>query len=201
MSDRKYLRTDEIEELRTAFRSWTRENRVERSKYLWVFLVLFHTGARVREVLFLKDTAFDEKTSSIVLPRLKLRKTKPGQDAGSAELRKEVTKRIPINASAMDEIINARVLAGTTQHTIPAYTSFLAVFKDCCKRAGITSKVLQHPHALRHSFAMYLLDSGLDVVSVKKMLGHASINSTMVYLDKTTEDIGDDMRKKGLLRS
>lgn len=194
MSERKYLKEDELTALRDSFRTWTREDRVLRARYLWVFLTLFHTGARVREVLPLTDNDFDEKTSLIRMKRLKLRKPK-------GESKKELVKFIPVNPSALDEIINARVLAQTTGTVCPPYTSFLAVYKECCSRAEISSKVLQHPHALRHSFAMYLLEAGLDIVSVKKMLGHASINSTMVYLDKSTEDIGDDLKRKGLLRA
>jgi len=45
---------------------------------------------------------------------------------------------------------------------------------------GLPSTVT--PHAMRHSFATHLLEQGVDIVTIKEQLGHAHIQTTMVYL-------------------
>jgi integrase/recombinase XerD len=37
-------------------------------------------------------------------------------------------------------------------------------------------------HTLRHSYAKHLLEQGLNIVTLKELLGHAEITTTMIYL-------------------
>ena len=54
------------------------------------------------------------------------------------------------------------------------------VIKTVSKKAGITKIV--HTHTLRHSFATHLLEDGVSIIMVQKLLGHERIESTMEYL-------------------
>ncbi|APC48992.1 recombinase XerC [Virgibacillus halodenitrificans] len=62
-------------------------------------------------------------------------------------------------------------------------------FKEVCKRAGLT---ILSPHALRHSHAVHLLESGASIKYVSNRLGHAGIKTTADTYLHITEKIEND---------
>lgn len=52
-----------------------------------------------------------------------------------------------------------------------------------------------HPHTFRHSFAVNCLQSGMNIRSLQKILGHSSLGITQVYLDIVGEDVKKDFEK------
>ncbi|MDR0795481.1 MAG: site-specific integrase [Tannerella sp.] len=54
------------------------------------------------------------------------------------------------------------------------------VVKQAVTKAGIQKDV--HTHTLRHSYAIHLLENGVNIMHIKELLGHKSIESTMIYL-------------------
>lgn len=55
--------------------------------------------------------------------------------------------------------------------------------------SSIPTLARQTTHVLRHSFATNMLSNGADLMAVKELLGHASLQSTEVYTHLTPKDI------------
>ena len=53
--------------------------------------------------------------------------------------------------------------------------------------SGVRTKIT--PHMLRHTFATDMLNNGADLVSVKKLLGHESLDTTSIYTHVTNEHV------------
>jgi integrase/recombinase XerD len=69
-----------------------------------------------------------------------------------------------------------------------AETSIQKAIKRAAQRAGIKKNV--HPHVLRHSYATGLLEAGVDLLTISRLLGHASFITTMIYLHCRRENLG-----------
>ena len=52
--------------------------------------------------------------------------------------------------------------------------------KQVAKAAGIKKEV--HTHTMRHSYATHLLEDGMDIMTLKGLLGHENIETTIEYL-------------------
>lgn len=60
------------------------------------------------------------------------------------------------------------------------------VFEIAVKKAGIKKDV--SVHTLRHSFATHMLESGIDVYHIQRLLGHSNVKTTTIYLHIAQQD-------------
>lgn len=54
------------------------------------------------------------------------------------------------------------------------------VLREVASKAGIVGRV--HPHLLRHCFATHLLEAGVPIQQIQEQLGHARLETTLIYL-------------------
>jgi integrase/recombinase XerD len=59
-------------------------------------------------------------------------------------------------------------------------TTIQKTCKAAVQQAGIRKAVT--PHTLRHSYATGLLEAGVDLLTISRLLGHKSFSTTMIYL-------------------
>lgn len=60
------------------------------------------------------------------------------------------------------------------------------LYKDL-QRSGVKTKFSSH--TLRHTFATLMVKGGSDIVSVKEILGHAKLETTMIYMHTNSEQL------------
>lgn len=140
--------------------------------------LFYSSGLRLSELAGL-DVADIDFEQSLVKVRGKGRKERivpvgnPAREAlrkylgGSAETRKktdDIYKR-PLFLNARGRRITVRSIA--------------RIVDAATKKSGIGRKI--SPHALRHTFATHLLNSGADLRSIQELLGHESLSTTQKY--------------------
>lgn len=85
-----------------------------------------------------------------------------------------------LNSTAYDLLVS-KPRKGEYVFTSPVtgdrYTTFTKTFARCKKRAGINCTM----YDLRHTYASWLVQSGVGIYTVKDLLGHGDIDSTMRY--------------------
>lgn len=66
---------------------------------------------------------------------------------------------------------------------------FWKILKQYADKAGIEEKLT--PQTLRNSFAMHMVQNGIDIKSLQELMGHEDISATQVYFGETKNRIKD----------
>jgi len=132
-----------------------------------IIIAALNTGMRRGEILSLQWNNVDLKHGFILLD-----KTKNGD-----------RREIPINETLKNTFrgIPRRLdipYVFHDQKTGKRYNDIGTAFTRACKKAGITDF---HFHDLRHTFASHLVMAGVDITTVKELLGHKTLTMTLRY--------------------
>ncbi len=137
-------------------------------------LISIHCGLRAGEIFNLKWFDIDFQNN-----RLILRDTKGGRD------------RFPLMTNEVKNILNSKTIGNSDDLVFPdrkgnkrkaISKSFLHTVNDLGFNKGISdnkSKVVFH--TLRHTFASWLVQKGVSIYEVSKMLGHSTISMSERY--------------------
>src|SRR5215831_2629695 len=68
------------------------------------------------------------------------------------------------------------------------------LFRVIAQKAGL-GETLQHPHVLKHTAAMLLVQQGANAFLIRQALGHKSFDSTLAYVNPTDADASAALAK------
>ena len=154
-------------------------NSIENTKHKTIIMLAYACGLRVSEVVSLKVRNIDSDRKLLIVEQGKGKKDRvvslgPGM---LIMLRNYYSIYKPVNYLFEGQYKNEHLTARSIQK----------VLQDAKKKSGITQA--GNMHLLRHSFATHLLDKGIDVVFIQKLLGHNDIKTTLKYLHVTNKDL------------
>jgi integrase len=66
-------------------------------------------------------------------------------------------------------------------------STIFRIFRDIAKKAGL-GETLQHPHVLKHTAAMLMVQQGANAFLIRQHLGHRSFDSTLAYVNPSDAD-------------
>jgi len=191
-----YLNEKQLKILTAKFRDYYEKapgSRIARiyGRYFLIFLFLRYTGARISEVAGIDDQAdVDYRTGDVTMAVLKRHNPH----------KKKMRKMVPVPLQAVKKL--SRYLAQFPEMKGKAFSvdrsNFFVIFKKLALECRF-SKTLAHPHVLRHTRAMEMVRAGVPLTIVKKILGHANLNTTAVYLQFSGQEAKSILKDRGLI--
>ena len=150
---------------------------IESPTHYAIASVLYGTGMRLSEALAIRVDDIHDDRGIITVPHSKTREPRV------ARLSVELVSRLR-NYWRFRRPKSQLLFHGKYPLTPMSQTPVQLAFRQAGEAAGLRQHVT--PHVLRHTHATHLLESGVDLYTVQKLLGHACIESTLCYLNVST---------------
>jgi site-specific recombinase XerD len=141
-------------------------------KHRILLTLIYSAGLRAQEAINLKlsDIDFERKTIHIRQSKYKKDRIVPLSDYMAQGLKKYLAVEHPhvylFNGKEPDGRYSIKGLSWVMRQALKK----TSIQKDVCL------------HSLRHSYATHLIEEGVNIVTVKELLGHAHITTTIIYL-------------------
>ena len=175
-----YLNSEQLERFLQAAKEYG-----EREHAMFLFAVAH--GARAQEIANLRISDINFGSEQIHIARLKgsldstqnLLKVKGNSMFDEkAALKTWLAVR---EADADNFVFNSQKSTQMNRSTI------FRIFRDIAKKAGL-GETLQHPHVLKHTAAMLMVQQGANAFLIRQHLGHRSFDSTLAYVNPSDAD-------------
>lgn len=147
-----------------------------------ILLLFYHTGIRVSELVGLNRSAINlmQRELKVTGKRNKQRIVPFGEELENA-LNVYLLRRDELEAFDPEALfLNAKSKRISVAQVRRVVHQYLAL---------VTTQKKKSPHVLRHTFATAMLNNGADLEAIREILGHESIDTTVVYTHTTFADL------------
>ncbi|QSB12311.1 tyrosine-type recombinase/integrase [Lysinibacillus fusiformis] len=181
--ERAYLNVEEIQKILAA---------ITHTTIKYVVILMSNTGLRVSEAtnLRLSDVDFDNKVLHVIGGKGNKDRDVPLNDALIEQLKTYKDKHRPTTNSL--NFFATSKTGGISQQYVNRE------LKEAAKKAGIEKEVTSH--VLRHSFASQLVQTQTHVAVISKLLGHADVRTTSIYMHADQTDLQQAVNTIGFLK-
>ncbi|KYH35060.1 tyrosine recombinase XerD [Clostridium tepidiprofundi DSM 19306] len=148
---------------------------------LAIFRVAYRCGLRASEIALIKLADYNQDKGEIYCKRLK--------GSNNNTIRLDVKTKAAIDSYIIENnIIDTSISLFISQKNNPISRQTLDyLMKKYCKLANIPDKSKHHFHAIKHTTAVHLAESGMDIKELQWWLGHKSVTNTEIYFQFTTK--------------
>jgi len=158
---------------------------------LVLMILLYATAARLGEVLSIKINQLHingKKPSVTIVGKGEKTRTLYLLPRAVSHIKKYVIEVHGEPADPEAYLFYSRVGGKYTRLTEPAIDKRLKKYAEEAHKKCTDVPLGIHAHQFRHAKASHWIEDGLNVLQVSFLLGHAQLETTMVYLDITTEE-------------
>ncbi len=151
---------------------------VKNIKHRTIIMLLYSSGLRVSEISHLKITDIDSKNMRI----------KVAEGKGAKDRYTILSEKVLLELRAYYIIYKPKeyLFNGSAPGRPISVRSIQHLVQKALIQLGLGSKNYS-VHTIRHSFATHLVDNGTDLHTVKELLGHSCLQTTMRYLHLTVK--------------
>lgn len=149
-------------------------NALNNMKHRLVVALLYSSGLRLSELINLKVSDINIVDNTIHLKRAKGKKDR-------------ITILSKKCKSMIKKFVPGKIYLFEFNGKKYSYKSVQEIVARAAKLAGIKKHVT--PHTLGHSFATHLLEAGVDIRYIQKLLGHSRLQTTQIYAHVANTDI------------
>ncbi|MGY1423917.1 tyrosine-type recombinase/integrase [Bacillus cereus] len=156
---------------------------------LTLMAVLYDTGARVQELIDLKsrDVRLTKPATITLMGKGNKRRSVPIMDKTRDLLESYMNENDLLGNGKQDYPLyyNSKRLPFTR----PGVTYILEKYLQKAKKAHLDVLFPDrlHPHMIRHTKAMHLLEAEVNLIYIRDLLGHVNVTTTEIYLKANTE--------------